>query len=110
MAIGAITAGNGVGQNAGPISLELISFTGDASYPAGGTTGFQALVRAAVGKGDLTILAAWGQDAGGFTPVYDKAADKLKVFRTGAVNAAQEEVPATTNLSATTFNVMVLSQ
>ena len=110
MAIGTITVGTEAGlMPSAPTFASKLSFLGDASYPTGGTTGFQALVRAKLGR-NATVLAVIGQDCGGLTPVYDIAADKLKVFRTGAINAVQEQVPNTTDLSAITFNVIVITQ
>lgn len=110
MAIGTITVGTEAGlMPSAPTFSSKISFAGDSSYPTGGSTGFQALVRAKLGR-NVTVLAVLPQDCGGFTPVYDIGADALKVFRTGAINAAQEQVPNTTNLSGTTFNLIVVCQ
>ena len=109
MAIGAITKTPADSGSVGPghVYADAISFAGDGAYPTGGTA-FDALFKAVV-KDDRNILAVLNADSGGFTPVYDKATGKLKVYRTGAVNAAQEEVPNTTNLSATTFRLVVIS-
>jgi len=110
MALGTFTKAAGVGEGPSqPTFLDVISFLGDSSYPTGGTTGFEALVRALVGD-SREILAVWPQDCGGFTPTYVASTDAFKVFRTGAVNTAMEEVPNATDLSSTTFNVLVLSK
>lgn len=108
MALGAMTVAAGVGQEGGPISLELISFAGDGTYSAGGTTGFEALVRAAVGKGNLDVLAVIGQDCGGYVPVYLRATDALKVYEQTDTATSPLIETATANLSGTTFNVIVL--
>lgn len=110
MAIGAITAGNAVGQEGGPISIELLSFAGDGAYGAGGTIDFTALVIAALGKGNVEILAIIGQDCGGYVPVFDKAADKLKVYEQTNVATSPLIETVTANLSGTTFNVLVISK
>lgn len=112
MALGTITVGTKAGVAASaPLFAELISFAGDGAYGAGGTAGFKALVEAKVG-GSREILAVIGQDCGGYVPVYDKANDKLKVYEgdydPAAVGPLKEN--ATADLSAVTFNVLVISQ
>lgn len=110
MAIGTITVAAGVGQEGGPISVELMSFTGDGTYAAGGTPNFEASVRAAVGKGNLDLIAVIGQDCGGYVPVYDRTNDKLKVYEQTDTATSPLIETATANLSGTTFNVLVLSK
>lgn len=105
MALGAITAGVEVGRSGGPSISKLISFVGDDSYPTGGTLTFQALVRTAVGA-DVEVLAAVAQDCGLFLPVYDKAADALLVRNL----TDGSEVTNATDLSGTTFNVLVVAK
>lgn len=111
MAIGAITVINKT-QVTGVLNVDQIAFAGDGAYPANGTPGFQALVRAALGKGNVTIIHVVPQDCGGYLPVYDNVADKLKVFYGDNNNAADGPLVenATANLSATTFKVVVLSK
>jgi hypothetical protein len=103
MAIGAITVLE-VTAGDGPLRADLISFAGDGAYPTGGTANFQTLVRNALGKGRVEIIAVLGQDCGGRTPVYDKALDKLKVYN------GTSEISNATDLSATTFRLVVLSK
>lgn len=108
MAIGTITSGNPSKTNAGPWNLDLLTFPGDGAYPTGGTPGFQALVRAKLGD-NRTILAVIGQDCGGYVPVYDVAADKLKVYKSAASAVPMVEVTAAANLAAVPFTVLVAS-
>lgn len=103
MALGLITVLE-VSAGDGPLRADLISFPGDNAYPTGGTTNFQALVRAALGKGRIEIIGVVGQDCGGRTPVYDKALDKLKVYN------GTSEVSNASDQSAVTFRMIVLSK
>jgi hypothetical protein len=103
MALGTITVVKAFEAD-GPVRLDLLSFAADGAYPTGGTTAFQAKVRDALDRGNVEVLAVIAQDCAGFNPVYDKTNDKLKVY---AANNTQ--VANTTDLSANTFNVMVVS-
>ena len=109
--IGTITVDDGV-DNVGPSFMTLIHFAGDGAYPTGGTPGFAALVKTAVGKakaGSRQILAVIPQDCGGYKVSYDYANDKLKVWwNTSSDDSPSEEVDGTPDLSATTFNVLVI--
>lgn len=101
------------GPGKGPVRHDIIEFAGETSYPTGGTTLFEAYVRDLLGLGALDVVAVIPQDCGGYLPCYDPAADTLKVYYADNNNAADGpliEVPAATNLSAVTFNVMVISR
>lgn len=89
--------------SAKPIFFDLVTFHGDSAYPTGGSAGFTALVRTLFGD-QRTPLAVIKQDCGGFGPVYDAVNDKLKVYA-----ANNTEVANTTDLSATTFTVLIIS-
>ena len=85
-----------------------MQFLGDSSYPTGGTTGFAALVAAAAGRQAVTVISVQRIGlCGGFIPVADPVADTLLMLRTALASAAQQEVPDTTDLSGTTFDVLV---
>lgn len=101
MAIGTITVLD-KSQISGTLNNDEILFAGDATYPAGGTPGFQQLVRKALGKGNVTILYVVPQAGQALQPWYDNDNDKLKVF-----NGTSE---ASGSLSATTFRVVVVSK
>ena len=109
MAIGTITKAEGC---SGPLGLfvDRISFLGDGAYPAGGTVGFLALAQAKIGA-SRNIIAVIPQDCGGYMPAYDHANDKLKVYEgdysPAAVGPFVENVTA--DLSAVTFNLVILS-
>jgi hypothetical protein len=94
----------------GPVRYDEIAVPGDGAYPAGGTPGFTALVRTALAVGSVEIIGLMPGDCGGYHAVYDKANDKLKVYRNGAINVPQVEVTAATDLSATTFRMVVVSK
>lgn len=112
MALGTMTLASGAGKSpSAPMRMDLISFAGDGAYGAGGTAGFQALVRTLLGQ-NVEVMGVIGQDCGGYIPIYDKANDKLKVYEgdydPAAVGPLTEN--ATANLSGVTFNVLVLSK
>lgn len=95
-----------------PTFADRISFTGDAAYPTGGTAGFKALFQAKA-KDQRAPIAVIVEDCGGYQVTYDVANDKLKVWYGDNNNAADGpliEVPNTTDLSATTFKLVVISQ
>ncbi len=81
MAIGTITrvSTGEVGFGNAPYNF-IVSFTGDSSYTTGGTAGFQAAVRAALGAA-FTILAVKVVAAGGYEVGYNRTDDKLLVYR-----------------------------
>lgn len=97
----------------------LMSFDGDDNYPTGGTTDFNAYVRDAVktahaaaadanirGEERVAALAVVPQNCGQYVPSYDYANDTLFVRDGG--HATWQQVPNTTDLSGTTFNVLVV--
>lgn len=106
MALGEITPGAQSGEKPGaPTFVDVLAAPGDDDYPTGGTTGFQALVRAALGR-DVTVLGVIGQACGDNVPVYDPANDTLQVF----VRSTGAEVANNADLSGVTFNLIVLSK
>jgi hypothetical protein len=91
----------------------VLSFTGDTSYPTGGTTGFQAYVRSAVGLLNLTVVAVVPVECGGYLPQWDAVAGTLKVYHgnnDGGADGPLVEVPNTTALNGTTFKVLVIGK
>lgn len=109
MALGAITLQTEKGgQTLEPRYKAHVQLLGDSSYPTGGSPGLNALVAAALGKTGVNIISVERVGlCGGFIPVYDAANDTLLMLRTGAVSAAQEEVPNATNLSGVTLDLLV---
>jgi hypothetical protein len=98
-------------QPSAPTFHDLVSLPGDSAYAGtGGTTGFLAAFQAAT-KSTRAILAILAQDCGGYLVSYAPATDKLKVWETttGAPHVLIE-VAGTTDLSGTTFNILVISQ
>ena len=97
----------------------LIHFAGDGAYPTGGTASFKAFVQAIVkayndslgdaiirGGDSVTPIFVVDQDCGQYVPFYDLANDKLKVLDGGS--ATRAEVSAATDLSGTTFKLVVV--
>jgi len=112
MALGTITVtSQTVKAASAPIQAVLLSFPGDGAYPTGGTTGFRALVRAALAR-QVNIIGVFMADkCGGYIPLYDVANDTLMVLQGDYSESADGplvEVAATGDLSATTFKVNVL--
>ncbi len=99
----------GVGsQPSSPIFHDVLTFAGDGAYPTGGTLGFGAAVQSFYGDG-RQVLAVVGQDCGGYVPVYVPGTDALKVYKSAGSAAPMVEVSNAANLSAVTFNVLVIS-
>jgi hypothetical protein len=101
MAIGTITVLD-KSQISGTLNHDEIVFAGDNAYPAGGSPGFQARVRAVLGKGNVTVLDVRTQSGGGKTVYYDRVNDKLQVF-TGTSESSGD-------LSGTAFRIVVVSK
>jgi hypothetical protein len=85
------------------LNHDIISFAGDSAYATGGSASFTAAVRKALGKGNVQVLYVIPQDTAGKTPVYDQAADKLKIY-SGATEASAGDQ------SASTYRLVVVSQ
>lgn len=83
-----------------------VTLVGDASYPTGGTAGFQAAMRALTKdqREILAVIPIGAQGAAGRMPVWDKANGKLMMF-----NGASEVANAT-DLSAITYRLLVISR
>lgn len=109
MALGAITKVISHGERGSdPIFLVLLSIVGDGAYASGGTAAFEASVRTVAGMKDVDVLGVMPQDCGGYIPVYDRTADKLKVYeQTDAATSPLIET-ATSDLSGTTFEMIVV--
>ncbi|MGH9266731.1 MAG: hypothetical protein ACRD0D_00985 [Acidimicrobiales bacterium] len=91
---------------AGSKRMAVATVTFDSSYPTGGEP------VTAANLGLATLDALFAADAVNATPAnltvrFDRTNAKLLVFRTGLLNAAGEQVPDTTDLSA--FSTVVLA-
>lgn len=86
-----------------PLGFLELSFAGETTYPAGGTPDFEDAVAAVVGR-NVDVLAVVKSGACGvYTPIYDKANDKLYVEDAAGAQA-------TGDISTTTFYVTVIYQ
>ena len=95
----------------GPVFITRCHFIGVASYAVGGSTGLEAQLQAHYGDG-RKIIGIIPQDCGGYVPYYTPATDKLGVYwydPTAGAAGPLPEVATTTDLHATTFNLVVLS-
>lgn len=86
------------------VHVDFLSFAGDGAYPTGGTAAFKAYVQNQTGKAIDQVLGVIPQSCGDNKPEYDIANDKLFV----RVISTAAEVANATNLSAVTFNLIVL--
>jgi hypothetical protein len=101
MALGTVTVKGRFNHDGRPTMNDIISFAGDAAYPAGGIPNFRALVRQAVGRGSLDIVYALLLNGSGQV-YYDRATDKLKIF-------TAEGAETSGDTSGTTFELLVVS-
>jgi hypothetical protein len=113
MALGTITPGaaanNAKGAQSAPIFMDKVAIVGDNAYPAGGSTGLDALLATALSRTTLLMITIIAEDCGGYVPVYDDAnGGTLKVYEAAADGNPLDEVTATTDLSGTTFNLVAI--
>ena len=110
MTIGAITLGTQAGKaTSKPTRIIPVAFAGDGAYPSNGTAGFEDSVQNKLGE-LVTVLGVIPQDCGGYVPIYDRANDKLKVYEQTDTATTPLIETATSNLSGTTFNMLVVCQ
>jgi hypothetical protein len=91
-----------------PLFVDWLQFDGDDDYPAGGTPAFEVFYRALIEQ-SRTIACVIGQDCGGYVVTYDRENDKLKVWEQTDVATSPLIETVTSDLSGTTFNVVVIS-
>jgi hypothetical protein len=92
-----------------PVYHDYLVIPGDATYTAGGTTGFDAVVAAALGD-DREVIAVIGQDCEGYVLGYLPAnGGTLSMYEAGADGAALDEV-ADGDYHATNLNMLVISK
>ena len=110
MALGALASISKDTKAAGEaIYIDEITLVGDSSYPTGGSTGLETLLQAALGDGrEILSVTDVGLNAG-YVMRYDRQNKKLLALKGNGVNPLQEEA-GTTNLSGTTFKLLVTSR
>lgn len=101
MALGTVTVKGRYNHDGRPVMNDILSFAGDAAYPAGGIPNFRALVRQAVGRGSLDVVYALLLNSSGQV-YYDHATDKLVFFTAAGAEASGDT-------SATTYELLVVS-
>ena len=108
LAAGITVADQGGQKQSVPLFADRISFLGEASYPTGGMllgAGFAEKLKS--GRRVLAIVAG---DCGGFIPVWIPSTGAVKLYESDIdQDQPLKEVTAATNLSAVTFNLVVLS-
>lgn len=106
MSLGALTL-NISTHAQGPQFFDDVSLVGDGSYPTGGSLGLAAKLKTL--KGDSRVIVnVTAYATGGRHVQYDAAADTLKVFL--GATGVDTEVPNATDLSATTFKLVISSK
>lgn len=82
------------GQTLTPRFRDHVQFVGDNLYVANGSTGFAALVAAALDKVGVDIVGvSKAGPCGGYEPIYDKASDALMLFQYPGDLGPATEVP-----------------
>lgn len=112
----ALGSGTTIGQQGlgGTIKMQnksRIHFHLDDSYPTGGYTAFSTFVKTILGS-RITILDIYQTDigaSGGYVLAWDRSADTLMVYGTGAAQYGPlSQVQNATNLSAQTNVEMIV--
>jgi hypothetical protein len=111
MAIGTLTVVNALVDSPGKLVFEEeITLVGDGSYPTGGMAGIEAAYQTAGKHGRAIIDIKPIGVSGGYLAEWDKPNKKLKLYTSnGAAPAAFAELANATNLSGTTFRLLVRS-
>jgi hypothetical protein len=111
MAIGTVTVDALAVAGGSDVNFDRVHFAGDSSYPSDGME-VQALLLAAISKGDAEILGVIANDCGGFVPCYLPSTGKLKVYYSNSDSSDGPliEVPDMTALNTVTFNLIVISR
>lgn len=104
MSLGTLTVLEGGESPNGPLWIERCTLVGDNAYATGGSVGLLAALRTFKKSNNLNIIAVLGQDNAGKQIGYDHATDKFKVYAAGGAETANA-----TDLSASTFNIVVIS-
>lgn len=92
-----------------PTFVDDLSVPLDASYPAGGYLGLEALLQAKTKDKRTIIDVLTAVDLSGYLVAWDAANKKLKLF-IGDDAAVAAEVTAATDLALVTLRLRVLSQ
>lgn len=107
MALGAMTAVESYQVGQGPVFMDRVTLVGDGAYPAGGSTGLKAKLRALT-KDNRAPFAVIVEDGKGFVVQYDVLNDKTLIYEQDAGGALAET--ATANQSGVTYKLCVLSK
>ncbi len=107
MALGTLTGVNAAAAQ-GPIFFDTVTLVGEASYAAGGSTGLQAKLQTLRGDGRV-IVFVYVADGSGNVVSYNSTTEKLIVYQQDGGGALAEPADAT-NLSSTTFKLVIVSK
>lgn len=99
MALGALTIVERV-DAVGPVFHFRVNLVGDGAYPAGGSTGLLAALRAATGMPNLNIISVKDEGILADAAEYDHANEKLfiRVKATGVESAVGNQAGVTYRL------------
>jgi len=105
---------NGGNAASDPLFLEEVSLVGPASYTTGGDTGLQVAYRAkGVAQAHRTIINVLPVDGKGYQFGWNSTDGKLLVYygnNDGVADGPAVEVANATDLSGTTFRLMIMSR
>jgi hypothetical protein len=109
MPLGTITVSDKSRDSARVLYADLISLVGDDTYTAGGTTGFDATFKTAVGD-NREVIGVMSLDCAGYEMKYLEAnGGTLKMYEEGADGSAADEV-GNGDYSSVALNLLVLSK
>ena len=110
MALGTVVPNTAKSTKGGePVYHDYLVMPGDATYTAGGTTGFDAVVATAL-EDDREVIAVIGQDCEGYVLGYLPAnGGTLSMYEAGADADALDEV-ANGSYAGTSLNMLVISK
>jgi len=106
MALDTITLVAGGPHNGDAPFIDVFTIVGDGDYRTGGTAGFAALLQAKTKDGRVPYAVLPLALNGGYEVIYDKVNDKLLVV----VKSSGVEVADHSNLSGTTFSLLIFSK
>ncbi len=90
--------------------IDKITLVGDSSYPTGGMTGVQAALQAQTKDQRQIVDVRSRGPNGGYVPVWDSDNGKLMLYVCGGSAAVMGELANATNVSGTTFKLLVFSK
>ena len=109
MALGAASRVAAESANGERLFVDRISFAGDGAYVTGGTPDFDGTIKALLGD-DRNVIAVIPGDCGNYLPLYVPAVGATPGKLLARLISTGAEAANAADLSAITFNVIVISK